>query len=219
VSLRAPAFDPLPFLTSIRSGRTSREYPRHEEVFAQGASADAVFYIETGKVKLSVQSPRGKTAIVGTVGRGSFFGEGCLAGQPLRISTASTTVPCRIARVAKKTMLRALHREPDFAALFMAYLLSRNAHIEGDLVDQLFNSSEKRLARLLLRLAHFGKASKPLTVIPKMSQSALAEIVGTTPRKIGYFMERFRKLGFVEDGGKGLEVHSALLSIVLRDKA
>jgi CRP/FNR family cyclic AMP-dependent transcriptional regulator len=213
------SFDPMPFLTRIRSGRSSRDYPRHEQVFAQGAAADAVFYLESGRVKLSVLSPRGKTVVLGTMVRGSFFGEGCLAGQPRRISTAQTTLPCRISRVAKKTMLRVLHQEPEFAALFISYLLSRNARIEGDLVDQLFNSSEKRLARLLLRLAHFGKASKPLTVIPKMSAKALAEIVGTTSVKIGRFMDRFRKLGFIDDGGEGLEVHSALLAIVLRDQA
>jgi CRP/FNR family cyclic AMP-dependent transcriptional regulator len=220
MSVRRPAlaFDPMIFLDKLKTGRTSRAYARDESVFAQGKVANAVFYLESGKVVLSVLSSRGKTAIVGNVGPGSFFGEGCLAGQKLRMSTARTGSPCRISRVMKTTMLRLLHREREFAALFMAYLLSHNARIEGDLVKQLFNSSEKRLARVLLRLSHFGKA-KTLTMIPKMSLESLAVIVGTTPRKVGFFMERFRKLGFIKDGAAGLNIHSALLTVVLRDRA
>jgi CRP/FNR family cyclic AMP-dependent transcriptional regulator len=209
----------MPFLAKIGSRRASRGYTRNEGVFAQGDVADAVFYIESGKVNLTVVSARGKTAVVGILGRGSFFGEGCLAGQPIRMSAARTTLPCRIFRVGKAAMIRLLHNEPEFAARFTAYLLSRNARIEGDLVTQLFNSSEKRLARLLLRLARFGKASKPRTAIPKLSRATLASAIGATPRKVGYFMNRFRQMGFIDERGSRLEVHSALLAVVLRDSA
>jgi len=208
----------MPFLAKIRAGRTGRNYLRNEAVFAQGDAADAVFYIQTGKVTLTVVSARGKTAMVGTLGRGSFFGEGCLAGQPTRMSAARTTLPCRIFRVGKARMIRLLHQEPEFAARFTAYLLSRNANIEGDLVIQLFNSSEKRLARLLLRLARFGQASKPRTVIPKLSRATLASAIGSTPRKVGYFMNRFQQMGFIDERSSRLEVHDALLAVVLRDR-
>jgi CRP-like cAMP-binding protein len=212
----ALAFDPRTFLTWIEHGKTTREYRGRQVVFSQGDAADAVFYIQSGKVKLSVVSTRGKQAVIGVLERGSFFGEGCLAAQPLRMSTASAIQPSSIVRVGKSTMFRLLHREPEFAELFTAYLLSRNVRIEEDLVDQLFNSSEKRLARVLLLLAHFGKESRPESVIPKVSQETLAAMVGTTRSRVSYFMNRFRKLGFIHYNG-GLQVHSALLTVVLRD--
>jgi CRP/FNR family transcriptional regulator, cyclic AMP receptor protein len=175
-----------------------------------------VFFIQRGKVKLTVVSARGKEAVIGVLEQGCFFGEGCLAGQPVRMASASATEPCRITRVGRSTMVRLLHREPEFAESFIAYLLSRNVRIEEDLVDQLFNSSEKRLARILLLLAHFGKESRPESVIPKVSQETLAAMVGTTRSRVSYFMNRFRKLGFIHYNG-GLQVHSALLTVVLRD--
>jgi len=211
----ALAIDPTAFLAGIENGKTTREYRNKEVVFSQGDAADAVFYVQSGKVQLTVVSTRGKEAVIGVLERGSFFGEGCLAAQPLRTSTASATQPSSIIRVGKGTMVRLLHREPDFAELFTAYLLSRNVRIEEDLVDQLFNSSEKRLARTLLLLAHFGEESRPESV-NKVSQETLAAMVGTTRSRVSYFMNRFRKLGFIEYNG-GLQVHSALLTVVLRD--
>ena len=169
------------------------------------------------QVKLTAVSTRGKEAVIGVLRRGSFFGEGCLAAQPLRISTASAAQPSSVVRVGKRTMVRVLHRDAEFAELFTAYLLSRNARIEEDLVNQLFNSSEKRLARVLLLLAHFGKESRPASVIPKMSEETLATMVGTTRARVSYFMKRFRKLGFIHGNGGALQVHSALLSVLLRD--
>ena len=212
----ALAFDPRAFLTRIEDAKTMREYRAKQVVFSQGDAADAVFYIQSGKIKLTVVSTRGKQAVIGVLERGSFFGEGCLAAQPLRMSTASAIQPSSIVRVAKSSMVRLLHREPEFAEVFTAYLLSRNVRIEEDLVDQLFNSSEKRLARVLLLLAHFGKESRPESVIPKVSQETLAAMVGTTRSRVSYFMNRFRKLGFIHYNG-GLQVHSALLTVVLRD--
>ncbi len=212
----AVAFDPKAFLTRIETGKTTREYRNRQLVFSQGDAADAVFYLQSGKVKLTVVSSRGKEAVIGVLERGSFFGEGCLAAQSLRMSTASAIQPSSIVRVGKSTMVRTLHREPEFAELFIAYLLSRNVRIEEDLVDQLFNSSEKRLARTLLLLAQFGKESRPETVIPKVSQETLAAMVGTTRSRVSFFMNRFRKLGFIHYNG-GLQVHSALLTVVLRD--
>jgi CRP-like cAMP-binding protein len=209
-------FDPKAFLARVEKGKTTREHRSRQVVFAQGDPADAVFFLHTGQVKLTVVSARGKEAVIGILERGSFFGEGCLAGQPVRVATAVTTERSRITRVAKNVMVRLIHREPEFAAVFIAYLLSRNVRIEEDLVDQLFNSSEKRLARILLLLAHFGKESKPEAVIPKVSQETLAAMVGTTRSRVSYFMNRFRKLGFIHYNG-GLQVHSALLSVVLRD--
>jgi CRP/FNR family cyclic AMP-dependent transcriptional regulator len=210
------AFDPKDFLTRVDNGKTSREYRTKQIVFSQGDAADAVFYVQSGKVKLTVVSTRGKEAVIGVLERESFFGEGCLTGQPLRMSTASAIQPSSIVRVGRTTMIRLLHREPEFAELFTAYLLSRNVRIEEDLVDQLFNSSEKRLARILLLLAHFGKEPRPESVIPKVSQDTLAAMVGTTRSRVSYFMNRFRKMGFIHYNG-GLQVHSALLSVVLRD--
>jgi CRP/FNR family cyclic AMP-dependent transcriptional regulator len=210
------AFDPKTFLTRIETGKTTRAYRSKQLVFSQGDAADAVFFIQSGKVKLTVVSTRGKEAVIGVLEQGSFFGEGCLAGQALRMSTASALQPSSIIRVSKSIMVRVLHQEPEFAELFTAYLLSRNVRIEEDLVDQLFNSSEKRLARILLLLAHFGKEPRPETVIAKVSQETLAAMVGTTRSRVSYFMNRFRKLGFIHYNG-GLQVHSGLLSVVLRD--
>ncbi len=209
-------FDPKAFLTRIETGKTTREYRSRQLVFSQGDAADAVFYLQSGKVKLTVVSSRGKEAVIGVLERGSFFGEGCLAAQPLRMSTASAIQPSSVVRVSKSTMVRTLRKEPEFSELFIAYLLSRNVRIEEDLVDQLFNSSEKRLARTLLLLAHFGKESRPESVIPKVSQETLAAMVGTTRSRVSFFMNRFRKLGFIHYNG-GLQVHSALLTVLLRD--
>jgi CRP/FNR family cyclic AMP-dependent transcriptional regulator len=208
-------FDPNLFLANI-TGATTREYRLKQVVFAQGDAADAVYYIQAGKVKLTVVSTRGKEAVVAILERGNFFGEGCLAGQPLRMATASAMLPTTVVRVGKAAAIRMLHREPEFAEFFMAYLLARNVRIEEDLVDQLFNSSEKRLARLLLLLAHFGKESGPEPVIPKVSQDTLAAMVGTTRARVNYFMNRFRKLGLIEYNG-GLLVNRALLTVVLHD--
>jgi CRP/FNR family cyclic AMP-dependent transcriptional regulator len=212
----ALAFDPIVFLARIENEKTTREYRSKQVVFSQGDAADAVFYIQSGRVKLTVVSTRGKEAVIGVLERGSFFGEGCLAGQPLRMATASAIQPSSIVRVGKSTMVRVLHREAEFAEVFTAYLLSRNVRIEEDLVDQLFNSSEKRLARILLLLAHFGKEPRPENVIPKVSQETLAAMVGTTRSRVSYFMNRFRKMGFIHYNG-GLQVHSARLTVVLRD--
>ena len=212
----AIAFDPAEFVTKVGNGKRTREYRNKQVVFSQGDAADAVFFVQSGKVKLTVVSTRGREAVVGILERGSFFGEGCLAGQPLRMSTASAIQPTSIVRVSKSAMVRLLHGEPEFAELFIAYLLSRNVRIEEDLVDQLFNSSEKRLARILLLLAHFGKEPRPETVIAKISQETLAAMVGTTRSRVSHFMNRFRKMGFIHYNG-GLQVHSALLTVVLRD--
>jgi CRP-like cAMP-binding protein len=210
------AFDHEAFLTRFESGKTTREYRNKQIVFSQGDAADAVFFIQSGKVKLTVVSTRGKEAVIAVLDRGSFFGEGSLAGQPLRMSTASAIQASSIIRVGKSTMVRVLHQEPEFAELFTAFLLSRNVRIEEDLVDQLFNSAEKRLARILLLLAHFGKESRPETLIPQVSQETLAAMVGTTRSRVSHFMNRFRKMGFIHYNG-GLQVHSALLTVVLRD--
>jgi CRP/FNR family cyclic AMP-dependent transcriptional regulator len=213
----ALAFSPTSLLARITTGKSSRDYRQAQGIFAQGDAADAVFYLQSGKVQLTVLSARGKEAVIGILGRGTFFGEGCLAGQALRMSTASAIQPSTIVRVDKLTMVALIHREPEFAELFIAYLLSRNVRIEEDLIDQLFNSSEKRLARILLLLAHFGKATEPEVVIPRMTQDTLASMVGTTRSRVSYFMNRFRKMGFIDYGGGGLKVHSGLLSVVLHD--
>ena len=212
----APGFEPGLFLAKVGAGKTVREYRRKAVVFAQGDAADAVYYLESGKVKLTVVSTRGREAVIAILERGTFFGEGCLAGQPLRMSTANAMPAATVVRVDKETTVRLLHQEPEFAELFIAYLLSRNVRIEEDLVDQLFNSSEKRLARILLLLAHFGKDTKPETVVPKVSQETLAAMVGTTRSRVSHFMNRFRKMGFIHYNG-GLQVHSGLLTVVLRD--
>ncbi len=191
-------------------------FPKKQGIFVQGDTADAVFYIQTGKVKLTVVAKPGKEATIGILGEGHFFGEACLAGQPLRMLTATAMTDCSVLRIDKKAMMEALHREHEFSDLFVAYLLARNVRYEEDLVDQLFNSSEKRLARILLLLAHFGKEGKPESVVPKISQEMLAEMIGTTRSRVSFFMNRFRKLGFIHYNG-GLQVHSSLLSVVLHD--
>jgi CRP-like cAMP-binding protein len=212
---KAVAFDPQVFLTKVRNARTIRAYRTKQVVFTQGDPADAVFYVQSGRVKLTVLSAHGREAVIALLDPGGFFGEGCLAGQPLRMSTASAIQPTTLIRVPKETMMGLLRREPAFAELFIAYLLSRNVRIEEDLVDQLFNSSEKRLARLLLLLAHFGKDPKLEPVVPKVSQETLAAMIGTTRSRVSYFMNRFRKMGLIHYNG-GLHVHRALLTVVLR---
>jgi CRP/FNR family transcriptional regulator, cyclic AMP receptor protein len=195
-------------------------FPKKQSVFAQGDPADAVFYLQTGKVRLTVVSKNGKEATIGILSDGSFFGEGSLAGQPLRMGSATAMTDCAVLRIEKNAMVDALHREHTLSDLFVAYLLTRTIRYEEDLVDQLFNSSEKRLARILLLLAHFGKEGKQETLIPKMSQETLAEMVGTTRSRVSFFMNRFRKLGFINYAGGlegGLQVHSSLLNIVLHD--
>src|SRR5580658_6937228 len=211
-------FDPNAFLATIGEGRKIVPFEKQQTIFAQGDGADAVFYIQSGKVRLTVVSNNGKEATIGILGEKNFFGEGCLAGQPLRMSAATAMTDCELLRIEKKAMIQALHREHALSDLFVAYLLTRNIRYEEDLVDHLFNSSEKRLARILLLLAHFGKEGVPETVIPKMSQETLAEMVGTTRSRVNFFMNRFREMGFVDyDGGSGLQFHSSLLNIVLHD--
>jgi CRP/FNR family cyclic AMP-dependent transcriptional regulator len=210
-------FDPQEFLATIGAGRKVVTFPKKQTIFAQGDAADAVFYVQQGKVRLSVVSKIGKEASLGILAEGEFFGEGGLAGQPLRMGSATAMTDCELLRIDKKAMMLALHREHKFSDLFVAYLLARNIRYEEDLVDQLFNSSEKRLARILLLLAHFGKEGVPDTVIPKISQESLAEMIGTTRSRVSFFMNRFRELGFVDYGGDGLQVHSSLLNIVLHD--
>ena len=209
-------FDPHAFLATIGEGRKFVLFPKKQVIFAQGEAADAVFYIQTGKVKLTVVSTAGKEATIGIFGEGDFFGEGSLAGQALRMDSATAMTDCTVLRIDKKAMMEALHREHEFSDLFVAYLLARNIRYEEDLVDQLFNSSEKRLARILLLLAHFGKEGTPETVVPKISQEMLAEMIGTTRSRVSFFMNRFRELGFIHYNG-GLQVHSSLLNIVLHD--
>lgn len=213
-------FDQDTFLATVGDGRKTLTFLKKESIFAQGDSADAVFYVQKGKVRLTVVSKVGKEATIGIVNEGNFFGEGSLAGQLLRMGSAAAMTDCTILRVEKKAMMEALHREPAFSELFVAYLLARNIRYEEDLVDQLFNSSEKRLARVLLLLAHFGKEGTPETVVPKISQETLADMVGTTRSRVSFFMNRFRKLGFIHyaGGAEGaLQVHSSLLNVVLHD--
>ena len=209
-------FDPHSFLATIGEGRKSVLFERKQKIFVQGDIADAVFYIQTGKVKLTVVSKTGKEATIAILGGEDFFGEGSLAGQALRMGSATALTDCVVLRIDKKAMMEALHREQGFSDMFVAYLLARNIRYEADLVDQLFNSSEKRLARVLLLLAHFGKEGVPETVVPKISQATLAEMIGTTRARVSFFMNRFRKLGFIDYNG-GLQVHSSLLNIVLND--
>jgi CRP/FNR family cyclic AMP-dependent transcriptional regulator len=211
-------FDPKKFLATIGEGRTVVTFSKKQIIFAQGDPADVVFYIQGGKVRLTVVSKIGKEATLGILGEGEFFGEGGLAGQLLRMGSATAMTDCEVLRIDKKAMMLALHREHTFSDLFVAYLLARNIRYEEDLVDQLFNSSEKRLARLLLLLAHFGKEGAPEIVIPKMSQETLAEMIGTTRSRVSFFMNRFRELGFIGyNGGSALQVHSSLLNVVLHD--
>jgi CRP/FNR family cyclic AMP-dependent transcriptional regulator len=211
-------FDPKTFLSTVDGGRKIAVVSKKQTIFVQGDSSDAVFYIQKGKVKLTVVSQIGKEATIGMLNEGDFFGEGCLTGQLLRLCSATAMTDCSVMRIDKKAMMEVLHREQSFSDLFVAYLLTRNIRYEEDLVDQLFNSSEKRLARILLLLAHFGKDGKPESVIPKMSQETLAEMIGTTRSRVSFFMNRFRKLGFIDyHAGDELQVHSSLLNIVLHD--
>lgn len=209
-------FDPNIFLATVDAGRTISKYRRHQIVFSQGDLADAVFFVEEGQVKVTVVSEQGKEAAVALHGKGDFFGEGCLTGQPRRLATVTAMTESLVMRLDKSAIVRVLHDEPKFSEMFMAYLLTRNARVEADLVDQLFNSSEKRLARLLLLMANFGKEGKPEAVIAKVSQETLAEMVGTTRSRVNVFMNKFRDLGFIEYNGE-MKVHGSLLNIVLHD--
>jgi CRP/FNR family transcriptional regulator, cyclic AMP receptor protein len=209
-------FDPQAFLATIGEGRKSVLFPKKQTIFVQGDVADAVFYVQKGTVQLTVVSNTGKEAMIAMLGAGDFCGEGSLAGQALRMGSATAMTDCVVLRIDKKAMMEALHREHELSDMFVTYLLARNIRYEEDLVDQLFNSSEKRLARILLLLAHFGKEGKPENVVPKVSQEMLAEMIGTTRSRVSFFMNRFRKLGFVHYNG-GLKVHSSLLNVVLHD--
>jgi CRP-like cAMP-binding protein len=209
-------FNPQTSLKQIRNGKTTLKIPKKQVLFSQGDTTDAVFYIQAGKVMLSVISPQGKEAVIVILEPGSFFGEGCLAGQLVHLATATTVEDALIVRIDKQAMLRLLQDDRTFSALFLAYTLARNVRIQEDLVDQLFNSSEKRLARALLIMAHFGKEGKPEQVIPKISQERLAEMIGTTRSRVSFFMNRFKKMGLIHYNS-GLHVHSSLLNIVLHD--
>jgi CRP/FNR family transcriptional regulator, cyclic AMP receptor protein len=211
------SFDPKKFLARVGEGKAISEYRKDQIIFSQGEVADAVFYIQQGKVKLTVVSEQGKEAVVAVLGPGHFFGEGCLNGHPLRIATTRALEECVITRLEKATMIATIHNEPEFSELFMSYLLTRNSRIEEDLIDQLFNSSEKRLARLLLLLANFGKEGRPEPIVGTFSQETLAEMIGTTRSRVSFFMNKFRKLGFIEYNGK-IEVHNSLLNVILFDK-
>ena len=210
-------FDPKVFLSKVNGGRSVSNYRKDQIVFRQGDPSDAVFYIESGKVKKTVISEQGKEAVVALLGDGDFFGEGCLTGETLRLATVSALTKCTIARISKADITRVIHEEPAFAELFIAHLLARNSRVEEDLVDQLFNSSEKRLARTLLLLANFGKETRPEPIIAKVSQETLAEMIGTTRSRVSFFMNRFRKLGLIDYNGS-IEIHSSLLNVVLRDQ-
>ena len=211
-----PQFDAQSFLMSVGTGRSTKKYATRKTIFQQGDPADAVFYIQKGKVKLTVVSKQGREGVIAILSAGDFFGEGCLAGQPLHMASAASMAECVIVRIEKETMIRVLSQEPKLGAMFMAFLLSRNIQFEADLVDQLFNSSERRLARVLLLLANFGKEGRLETVIPRISQDVLAAKVGTTRPRINFFMNKFRKLGLIEYNG-GLKVHSALLNVIVHD--
>jgi CRP-like cAMP-binding protein len=211
------AFDPKEFLAQVGEGKTILEFPKDAIVFAQGDAANTVFYILKGRVKVIVISEQGKEAVVGILEPGQFFGEGCMNGHLLRIATTTAMEECLITVITKAAMLTTLHDQPKFSELFMAYLLTRNSRIEEDLIDQLFNSSEKRLARLLLLLANFGKEGTPQPISPNISQETLAEMIGTTRSRVSFFMNKFRKLGFISYNGK-IEVNSSLLNAVLYEK-
>ena len=214
---RKAAFDPKIFLAKVGAGKTISQYRKDQIIFSQGEIADAVFYVQEGEVKLTVVSKQGKEAVVAILGPGHFFGEGCLNGHPLRIATTRAMYECVITRLEKATMIATIHNEPQFSELFMSYILTRNGRIEEDLIDQLFNSSEKRLARLLLLLANFGKEGRPEPIVGKFSQETLAEMIGTTRSRVSFFMNKFRRLGFIEYNGK-IEVHNSLLNMVLHEK-
>jgi CRP/FNR family transcriptional regulator, cyclic AMP receptor protein len=211
------AFDPEVFLAIVGTGKTVSKYRKNQVVFTQGDAADTIYYLQKGKIKVVVISEQGKEAIVGLIEAGQFFGEGCMNGHQLRISTTTALEPCLITAIAKAAMLSALENEPTFSNLFMKHLLTRNSRVEEDLIDQLFNSSEKRLARLLLLLAHFGTEGNPMPINPNISQETLAEMIGTTRSRVSFFMNKFRKLGLISYNGK-IEVHRSLLNAVLYDK-
>jgi CRP/FNR family cyclic AMP-dependent transcriptional regulator len=210
-------FDPKSFLAKVGEGRSISKYRKDQVVFSQGDLAEAVFYIQKGKVKVTVVSDQGKEAVVALLGAAEFCGEGCLAGQPRRMATVTAMTDCTIMRLDKTRIIRVLHDEPGFSEVFISHLLARTIRVQEDLVDQLFNSSEKRLARLLLLLANFGKEGKPEPIIARISQETLAEMIGTTRSRVSFFMNKFRRLGFVDYNGSGLEVHSSLLNVVLHD--
>ena len=212
-----PLFDPAVFLATTAVGRDISKHSNKDVIFAQGDDADAVFYIKKGKVKVAVMSGQGKEAIVALLGPNEFVGEGCLIGQPKRLATASAMTECETMRVAKTEIQRVLHDEPAFSAMFVSHILARNARVEEDLVDQLFNSTEKRLARLLLLLANFGKEGRPEPILAKISQETLAEMIGTTRSRVSHFMNKFRQLGFIDYNGH-LEVHTSLLGVLLTDE-
>jgi CRP/FNR family transcriptional regulator, cyclic AMP receptor protein len=212
----ARPFNPQTFLANVGHGKTTLLASKEQRIFSQGDAADAVFYVQAGRVKLNVVSLRGKEAVVGILEHGSFFGEGCVAGQQVRMATATAVDASTIVRIEKTAMVRVLHEESSFSALFMGYLVSRNVRIQADLVDHLFNSAEKRLARILLLLARYGKPGKPEPVIPKVSQEVLADMVGTTRARVSFFLNKFRKLGLISYNGR-MEVRSSLLNIVLHD--
>ena len=214
-----PPFDPKAFLGKANGGRTISKYRTNQIVFSQGDPADSVFYIQDGKVKVTVISEQGKEAVVAILGADEFCGEGCLTGQPRRMATAAAMTECKIMRLEKEAIIRVLHDEPAFSEIFVSHLLARTIRVEEDLVDQLFNSSEKRLARALLLLANFGKEGRPEPIIAKVSQETLAEMIGTTRSRVSHFMNKFRQLGFINyNGTNTLEVHSSLLSVVLHDQ-
>jgi CRP/FNR family transcriptional regulator, cyclic AMP receptor protein len=211
------AFDPKAFVATVGDGKTILEFQRDQTIFTQGDAADTIFYIQKGRVKVIVVSEQGKEAVVGIFGPNQFFGEGCMNGHSVRIATTTAMEYCLITSITKTAMLATLHDQPKFSEMFMAYLLTRNSRIEEDLIDQLFNSSEKRLARLLLLLANFGKEGSPQPISPNISQETLAEMIGTTRSRVSFFMNKFRKLGLISYNGK-IEVHSSLLNAVLYDK-
>jgi CRP-like cAMP-binding protein len=211
-----PSFDPKAFLAKVGNGKAVLKFKKNQHIFEQGEAADTIFYIQAGKVKVTVISDHGKEAVVGILEAGQFFGEGCLNGQPLRIATTTALEECTITSIAKQAMIATLHNEPQFSELFVAYLLSRNSRIQEDLIDQLFNSSEKRLARLLVLLANFGKEGSPQPINPNINQETLAEMIGTTRSRVSFFMNKFRKLGLISYNGE-IKVHSSMLSTVLRE--
>src|SRR6266536_526629 len=215
---RKPVFDPKAFIAKADGGRTISKYRKDQIVFSQGEAADAVFYIQQGKIKITVLSEQGKEAVVAILGKGDFFGEGCLAGQLLRMASTTTMMECEIMRLEKAAIIRVLHEEPAFSEMFMSHLLTRKIRVEADLFDQLFNSSEKRLSLALLLLANFGKEGKTEPVVAKISQETLAEMIGTTRSRVSSFMNKFRRLGFIDYNDTGLEVHSSLLNVVLHDE-
>jgi CRP/FNR family transcriptional regulator, cyclic AMP receptor protein len=214
---RKPSFDPKVFLSKVNGGRTISNYRKNQIIYTQGEAADSVFYVQSGKVKKTVVSERGKEAVVALLATGDFFGEGCLTGEALRLATVSAMTECVIVRLSKTDITRVIHEEPAFAELFIKHLLARTLRVEEDLIDQLFNSSEKRLARTLLLLANFGKEGRPEPIIAKISQETLAEMIGTTRARVSFFMNKFRQLGLIDYNGH-IEVHRSLLNVVLHDQ-